>query len=84
MAHRFSVLLHCDLQVFLRLHLDKGLAAGTTLARVGEVDAAAIVDNLAVCMGWRRVGGDILDLLYASASVLFFFFFKSQDEWTHT
>lgn len=58
MTHRFSVLLDCNLQVFLGFHLNKGLAAGTTLTRVGEVDAAAtIVDNLAVCRRGRVGGG---------------------------
>lgn len=69
MTHRFSVLLDCNLQVFLCFHLNKGLAAGTTLTRVGEVDAAAtIVDNLAVCRGGMSHQA-IFDLLNSSGSV---------------
>lgn len=49
MAHRFSVLLDCNLQILLCFHLNKGLATGATLAGVSEVNAATIVDNLAVC-----------------------------------
>lgn len=61
MTHRFSVLLDCNLQVFLGFHLNKSLTAGTTLTGVGEVDAAAtIVDNLAVCRGDSGGGGCLM------------------------
>lgn len=79
MTHCFSVLLDCNLQVFLCFHLNKGLTAGATLTGVSEVNAATIVDNLAVCGG-----------KYPMRTFMFFsiywrvLFSKEIDEWTHT
>lgn len=70
MAHGFSVLLDCNLQVLLCFHLNKCLAAGATLTGVSEVNAATIVDNLAVCRGKKILHEAIWDLLNLWASAL--------------
>lgn len=49
-THSFSVFLHSNLQVFFCLQFNKCLAAGTPLPCVGEVDAASIVDDFAICV----------------------------------
>lgn len=42
-THRFSVLFHCNLQVFFCLKFNECLSAGTPLSCVGEMDATSIV-----------------------------------------
>lgn len=59
MAHGLSVLLDGDLQVFVRLELHEGLAAGPALAGVGEVDTRAVIRDFTV---WNRGGTAILQL----------------------